>query len=1325
MEERSVNMAPLVPANSNGPLSTAPQTNGRKRKRGEALSTPISVLVERVKFLSQSSDRTPFAQLNYSEELRRLGHEILEQAEKIKEENHKKIKTEIEEKWTLDKSIQDWEKEIARDNKRVALWEPTIVGEKTSQQFNYIVKHLDRSQYNPQLKNVYGIFLRVQQGDAALPPNFPNQKFEIEHGVMERISEGAKLFEEEDKSVYTKFQVEGELFSIPTTCILKCESPVFKMLLLDGIFSESSNQAPIQLSNIDLKNFLVLKSWLEAPSLAHFSKMSVVEILKFILVIHQYELPKLIEACDEALARIVTNDNFIELLKIVDGYRADFRSRNIRLSSFLRQVYNNLNDIGMNVKESMISETWVGTVSTTRYPDPYIKIENKFLKNLKIVQEISFFKDAANIHLDLSKLTSLKKDEKKNLKDCFSNVQTVSLCIRDTKTKSAIKWDFLTSFKNLTKVNISFAAQLPGRRYLEAFKKHFPQEHPWEITFDLWKTQVVENYTAQQGQPNKGNRKDPFAKELSVDDFIQLKLLERKTKTSILTYKPDDKFGEFGFFKSPHSDIGVEVASLPYLTEAHLEALFQANKIDLDSKVLNLSYLTKISPEFTKKMIDKFEKVEEFILIDAKSPHSDLGEHVKKVTKLIVSWSRGEPPIFSRRGFLENFFQKDQKKELTIILEKILPPIEFIKFLFKRSDLVRTAICFTGNVSLIIHEKTFIFKIVNINDPHNFLPDPTLFRFLANVAQEFSQKKTVLNLEAFLLWLPKYQGMMDLLSQSFPQIKELGLNNPDMTSLTLMKAFNDLELCTFRELREKSLLGLEDADMKGINSLGINIASRDLIGLPLHHFLEKSKNYLKLYPNLDALCMLNEENRNQITDYELLELKPKSAKIVDFSDMAKITHKGVLEFLKDLSVREIDLKGCDRLLEELKAGVVALPHFLRLCSLWKELGRSFLSNKESWYSVYRSQMKDEDLRPNQGSIADVITSETLVDLSNMPMISREGFSNLLQKREVKNIRIDSKELVGPILRLANRLNVIEVPLNFLLEEFSSELFKSFSKKNGEKNSLITFLFKISEINLFKEFPPEFLTFPPSSRKIVFRSDELFFISGKQNFECIIFSDLEKCTSKDTLHSLEVLKELFKEKSIVLDLRSLVNFTSSRASILFEGITRNFSHASTLCLNSGLLLPDYGLIEFLKSFNHLNTILLPTINFDSVDQSIIAAIRSSAKFIRVDSKAHTIQNFIKESKHAFTLFPNYDPWQSCLKTLRSDITDEHLLSLKPPEGCFISGSFVGFTKISLDGLREYLKGLKFSKLNLSECTQFTENDIKTIQDEYNDIDITTH
>lgn len=582
----------------------------------------------------------PLKKVDIYGHLSKKAKKLIEKIEEIRNFEIQDALREIEQEWIEGDDQKAWEEKLFRGKDSFSR------EERISRQFKLIMQDPAlQKKYAVELKIIYDLFQEKSQDKNILPAS------------LRCITKFASYFGDEIEFIIQ----EKDKITIPKTCLLSCQSPYFNLFLTKPLFFESSGTSSIPLNNIDVENFNLLKKWLLSPEPKIFEDIEFKKILEFIKAAHQFDIPDLITHCDKALQYKIINKNsllnyctvvkipeedVVILLNQFTKFQKEFAHLNIELPLLKDTFIAALEYLGLYIsswsQDKLTLSLGVRKEYKQKEPQPQISEDGK-IRYIKPkskpfhLEGINLFQEIESISLDLSNLKVLSKEKKKELLSKLSNTQKLHLSLNSSK--SGTNWDFLTDFKKLKELEITPIGDV-RKEWFDKFKRAF-LDKGWNIYFDL------KNFGVRRSSIFAKKRKSLAI--LGVDEFVQLLCLQT----------PSTFFHDW-----PH-----EFKKL--MTNEHITQLIDSNKLDYQSKELNLQGLQLVTLDLLKQIVSKMPSLEtaNFNI----HPQSSLIELLPMVqTKLQeitfpLSFFHSNSSRDKAISFIKTFSQSKGKK-LTILL---------------------------------------------------------------------------------------------------------------------------------------------------------------------------------------------------------------------------------------------------------------------------------------------------------------------------------------------------------------------------------------------------------------------------------------------------------------------------------------------------------------------------------------------------------------------------------------------------------------------------------------------------------------------------------
>ena len=843
-----------------------------------------------------------------------------------------------------------------------------------------------------------------------------------------------------------KFVIHGTEIIIPRTCLLSAKSPHFDLLLKEatGPFYEASGH-PIQLKNIDIENFQLLKEWLLSPSEKIFKDIEFMKGLAFIAASHQFEIPGLILDCDVALEKKVSKENAIELFNQFIEFQKKIDHLDIQLSK---------------VKEGLIRELEKHHLTLTSWSKDNVSLIVGKLNEQKEFSfpEIPFFQEVESLSLDLTNVKILNDRKREELLSTFPNTEQVRICFN---RNGAPNWDFLKNFKKLQKVIITSLDKI-NKNWIGKFKRNFPKENSWNISFD------ISRFSSQESI-----KKCPY---LSIENFIQLKLLETEPTSFHQWPKEYTRF----------------------MIDQHLNKLLKANKIDLEASILDLRGFSNISLNLMKEIVNKMPKLEEAnFLLDPLSPlltlYPTISSRLKKVTFPLSYFCRDSQ--FS----VLNFFMSQTKTggEIVIVVdtqERTISPVQLfanlkllsslkIKFLQYPNFVPQGEVDSKGRYielepQVVMSTKdpfTAKIKLGESLENNSIQRDSGTFHlaFFSEILKYFTNLRWILDLTNLPSKHSKYYSDDSLsenllgLATLFPDIYELQTSFFDENMLV---KFPKLKILSFSSLPRKSaefknLSGIEDLSHVNALSSKETLSSVDIVyrkfgnDLYLEDFIKKARKEMGRLPSFQATKSLNKNFRAELIDDDLRRMRPLTCNsYLDFSGMKSLSHQVVVEFIKALKAPVI-LDGCTRIFEEINQNKISIDHFMLMALAWS--GNFPIFSETNLFFHYRKRMTDQHI-------------EELIDAKKIKKIPNHIFSP-----HFPTLDLSGMALIGPHTFI--KIMSITQPVRLILTDVAPDLYSTLLDFAKNLDS-ITLPYKVyKDKNYLNTFLKNFIR-PPSTKE---------------------------------------------------------------------------------------------------------------------------------------------------------------------------------------------------------------------------------------------------
>lgn len=1176
---------------------------------------------------------------------------------------------EIERKWSLETS-QEWEKLLFEKNSADPGDKSTL---EILNEFRFIAKDEQlRDGYLKQLKIIYDLFIR----HCSIAEIAPYE--------LKRIRNGASLFGDE-----VNFLIGEKEISIPRICLLNSQSPYFRLFWQDqenSPFEESSKNQPIPIQDIDEKNFILLKRWLEKPSEKIFRELSFDEILNFVYLTHKFEIPALLRHCEQVLDSYVDDSvNLLAAFGLMLKFHSKARHLNICFRDLERTLKANLKPKGLNF-------------SSLNADKIHITIKDEFFK-LEEIEGLSYFHEV-NTSLNLTKLKkNLSWVKKMALTSIFPNTDEIKLCIKN------INWAFLQNFRKLKNLIVEFWD------FKEGWRQQLSVDLPLKsdrISFDIEDFVAVSNYSELSE-----NFPEP---PLSIDDYIQL---------LILTTAPSS----FHEWPSAFKEL---------IQDKHLQELVRANKIDLDAPILDLNHMPLVTLDLMEKIVSQMPKLEEASLLDPSlsSPLYNLipkiGHRIKKLTLPLA--------ILSTGLVITPFIEQKRLKKLSLFLHTHYPSNFPAWISYFQEQLIEVEVYSQLGVKMIISKNSIV-----IEPPLVF--NSVFSNSLVNHKALLQNTLINLNLTGLKVLEEKHwSSIFEELSKAFHQVKEISFSS---SSLNEIEGYSEIEkeLLRFERLQRLDIVEttpFSERVLKALGSLNIDITIkwRD-IDQSLEGFLQKAAYYRSHLPNYHAEVLLDTELklRADITDEDLLKLKPEKSLMSswDFSGMKKISSRGVLSYLKTLpSLKSINLNECTHLAKEIMGGKISVKDLILIEVKRPKYTRIFIDSK---FSYYWKELKDKHIQKLMD--AKKIEPHSRLNLSEVHQMSSFMFSQLI--KEVKPQVLILTDALPRMMEMLPfqipHLKYISISSKALeREDYFEKLLENCSKIDSEKDQKeIHINFELSELNLVSEvwgtlaykYSREVTTKFVSPN--VGRAGLVLSFSKGICFLTIYDCDLTHSLSKES-ETLTELSKFSQKIPTALDISYLSRLDPSKWNFLDFFAEGHLSARWITIFIDGL---ENGFcLEVLKRFNGLFGLFI-RINQDFLTAESLMEKASFFDMEKVQFFSDTpigivfshpslacknLKERIDKLKIFLKLIPNLDLLSDKSRSFVHEVTDNDLLELKPKDGTPILGDFSGMTQITDHGLLSYLDGLKFKCLHLRGCTKITSNGLDIIKERYPHVEI---
>lgn len=1026
----------------------------KKRKREKPTLEVFEHIFEKLKTFNTKSKEDSLDQIESYGKLFKQAKKLKKAAFSGKGYHIRKAEKQIKKEWTFGKNSEAWEKRIFEredllsDDKEwtfgedIEAWGKRILErgnfhsvdyeDRISKQFRLVMKNPDlQKRYRSELEVIYELFKRRSQ-DMTIRPK-----------VLKRITKSASLFGDE-----ISFLIQEVKIFVPRTCLLSCKSPHFDLLLKEttGLFSESSGH-PIQLRNIDIENFNLLKKWLIAPSDRIFENIEFMKILEFVQATHQFEISDLISHCDDALRfKIITQcyvkeelkflkkvvdllNQFTEFQKRVAHLNIQFpllkdcfvealKSFGLFISSWSEdQLFLKINkpifqkiqiDRAVNQYDDRISisETQGQDQSTT----PKTREKSKKTQNDFFLPDIRLFKEIKFMDLDLKDF-KLTKEKVKELNSKFPKTKKILISFNLAPTN----WTFLTEFENLREILIT--PKIVNTKWFKLFKKTFPSKKEWQISFSIKK------FRAEVCRASKENP------HLSIDDFVELKTLES--------------------LPTPFHSWPQEFQQL--IRDEHLIKLIAAEKIDFESEHLDLRFMSRITLDPLSQIVNRMSQLKEgnFILNQNSQLLNLLLTEAPRLTKVWLHHSFFHQNNTEKvRIFINNYPQPEITKDLIIIIDSEINPNHIRGFLHFPNLRVKFLHPLT-KTTLSLHSPS-LFKIkLGFNQSHYYENDilclnQLYLRPFSEVLRHFDHAQLILDAKSFNL----YGKEMLTISEMFPETYKLKAN---WFKVDELNSFPKLKILTVPSSLQPESLNERFKDLENVDVVIEELKKETC----LEEFIVKVNSLMDLMPPLQPLFCLNKTLRADLTDDDLRRFKPRLChSYLDFSGMSKISYKIVLEFLKTFKV-PIDIQGCMRIIEEINNGVISLDEFMTIYLADKRAPR--ILSHQTYISVLRKKMTDQHIQLLLD--AGKVPQHSHLDLSFMPLIGSSMFERLIKEIEPKSLVLHdvAPSLFSKVPMIASKLFHVTLPSTAFKEEnFLDRFLENFIKDNQQKSLIISF-----------------------------------------------------------------------------------------------------------------------------------------------------------------------------------------------------------------------------------------------------------------------------